>query len=230
VGTAARGRLDRGAVRDDGVRDARQVLDVDEVGVHVVAADPDGVHRAGQLGVPAGDELGRRRALAAGRVADGDPGEAERRVLDPVGLAQLVERGLAHRVGAERRPRLGERAGDRRQVGGDAARLGEIGDGRRGDQRRADDVGLEDGTPGARVEVDEAAQHADPGGVDERVDPAELRRGLVDGSPDGGLIGDVAGDGDGASLLRRVDQPVLAPSQQRHLRATPDEADPDGTS
>ncbi len=115
-----------------------------------------------------------RLALAAGAIADDDPGEADLRVLGAPRLHELVERSLADRVGAQSGPGRGERGADRREVGGRALGLGEVGDGGPRDLPGADHVGVEGPVPLVDVVVDELGQLADPRGVHEPVDPAEV--------------------------------------------------------
>ena len=84
-------------------------------------------------------------------------------------------------------------------------------------------------SPGVGVDVDEALEGADAGGVDERVDAAQVGGRFLDGVPARGLVGHVTGDGGGvrARLLGRFDETVLAPRQQRDRVAPLPEVDGD---
>jgi hypothetical protein len=103
---------------------------------------------------------------------------------------------------------------------------------RRGHERCADDVGVEDLPPRGGVGVGHLDERADARAVDERVDAAEPRGRLVDGVADGDLVGDVALDDDGAlaGLLGRVVEPVLPAGEEGDLVAALAEAGSDATA
>ena len=164
-------------------------------------------------------------------VADDEAREADQRMLRTPGLHQLVECRLAHCVRAEPRPRRCERRADRRQVHRGAGRLRELADRGARDDRGSGDVGVEYPAPGARIGVGEPGQRADPRGVHERIDPAELRRRVGDRRPAGIFVGDVALDRERRrpGFLRGVFEVLAPPGEQRNVRASLGEADPDAT-
>jgi hypothetical protein len=93
-----------------------------------------------------------------------------------------------------------------------------VGDSGGGHDRGSDHVGVERAPPRLGCDVDETTQRSDADALnlDERVDPAESIRHLVDGSAACLLICDVTCDGQGAGsgLLCGVDQSVEAAGQE----------------
>ena len=161
-------------------------------------------------------------SLAATTVADGDPSEPDVRVLSAPGLDELVERRLGDGVRRESRPWWGERRAHRRQVQGPAVRLGEVGDGGGGDDRRASDVDVEDPPPGVDVGVDETGQRPDRRRVHKGVDAPEVGRRLPDGGRDRRRLGDVALDGQRARpRLSCGSVEPLAPASEEGDLCTP---------
>ena len=223
--TATEGMLADDPQPEEGVDHPDQLVHLEQRPGDVLAGQPDRCHLGHQVHVPVGVEPGHGVPLAAGAVADGDPGEPDLGVLGLPRLDQLVQRRLAHGVGAQSRPRWCVRRADRRQVGGGALRLGQVGEGRRGDQRGSDHVGVEDPPPGLGVGVGEPHQGPDAGGVDQRVDAAELAGGFLDRRSARRLVGHVAGDGHRvrAGLGRRHPPagPCVAPSAPPAPRAAP---------
>ena len=118
---------------------------------------------------------------------------------------------------------------DRREIHGDAGRVGEIWKRGRRHDRGAGDVGVEGPPPRVGIGVGEASQRTDRGRVHERVDAAERGRRFDDGRPARRLVGHVAGDRDGPvpGLLRGRIEPFAATSEHCHARTPLREADPD---
>jgi hypothetical protein len=92
-------------------------------------------------------------------------------------------------------------------------------DGRVSHECRPNDIGVEGVMPVVSGEVDQAAEGAHAGGINQGVDPAQPGGRFVNGRLARGRILHVAGDGQaaGAGLLGGVGQSVQPPSQEGHL-------------
>ena len=220
------------AVADDVVHERHELVDLDEAAVHQAALHPDRTELDGEVGVPVVGELRHRLAVTTGAVADGDAREADLGVLGAPRLDHPVERGLAHQVGGESGPRRREPRAHRRQVRGRAPRRLQVRQRGGGDQRRTDHVGVEGASPRVGVEVLDARQRSDAGGVHQRVDATESGGRLLDRAPARRLVGHVAPDRQraGPRFLGRFDEPVVAAREQRDLGAPLRHSDPDAAS
>ncbi len=101
-----------------------------------------------------------------------------------------------------------------------------------GHERSADDIGVEDLPPGLGVHVGQCGERADGRRVDERIDPAHLLGRLVDGRSARRGVGDVARDRHRAraGLLRGRLEPLEPACQQRGLRSSLGQANPDAAA
>ncbi len=217
------------AVADDVVHQGHELGDLDEAAVHQPPLQPDRTDLDGEVGIPVVGELRHRLAVTAGAVAHGDASEADLRVLGAPRLDHPVERGLAHQVGGEAGPRRRESRADRREVRGGTARFLQVRQRGGGGHRRADHVGVERPSPRRGVEVLDARQRPDAGGVHERVDAPESGRGVRDRTAARRLVGHVTPDRQRAraGFLGRLDQAVVPARQQRDLGPPLRESDAD---
>ena len=108
-------------------------------------------------------------------------------------------------------------------------RGGQIGQGCTRHERGADDVGGERALPRRHVQIFNATEDPDPGGVHDCIDATKCPCSLVDRAPDGRLVRDVAGNRYRArsGFLRRIGQQILTARQQRDLVTRFGEAYPD---
>jgi hypothetical protein len=93
-------------------------------------------------------------------------------------------------------------------------------------QRSPDHIGIECASPGLAGDVDEVAQRADSGGIDQGIDPAEAIGRLGNGDSTRRIVGHVARDGVRlrAGLTSRVHESVEATGQEGDGGTAPTES------